>query len=420
MTAIKLKKETISEPKPCPEMAPEEKIGVTERERQWSAKKPPRPRVPRYVFIGTALFLALAFTVGGTYYYRRNILPEKYYMRAEGYFNAGNYEKAYEFFSRTAKIRAERRDVRNYMARSLAALGDGEGALANYELHIQTQPGDTEARLEAAQLYLEKKDYEKALGQLEAAWRKHGRTEARGKYADVALLAGKKEEAAAALWEEATVCGDPERVAVLAKKLMTLGRYGKALDAYQRFARLAPEDKRGRHGTAAAKAMLGLPADPAMTIIPGVSLGGVKLGMDKDEVKSLMGAPEKKIFTERNRVGVETWSYGAREKKESMKISFVSGRAREIETRYKGFKTETGVGAGNFLLEKYGGEIAGRVKLGDGRTRFDAAGGGMTFYAAGINEAGNGAEFVKLIVHRKGEKPLEEAPSSWIKNLMGK
>lgn len=401
-----------------PEIAPDEKIGVTAEEKAWAAQKPPRPRVPLYVFTCAAAFLILAFAASGIWYYRKNVLPEKYYLRATAQFDAGNYREAFTLYEKAAKTQPNRSNVYNFMARSLAEVGSKDEALAYYQAHLKKQPGDTAVMAEAAGLYAEKKDYQSALGLLAAAAKKSGSGELFEKYAETALLADEKAQASEALLAAAANYRDPEKVIALAKKLMSLGGYTKALEAYNRFIKLSPEDPRGLHGADAAKAMLGIPTDPALIIAPGAALGKVRLGADKNAVKELMGAPERKAFRDIGHHTVEIWYY-AKDKTRSMTIFFEGGKVKEIETRYKGFKTESALGAGNFLLEKNGEQIAGRTQLDDGRVRLDVKGGGLTFYAAGINEAGNGARFAKLIVHKKGEKPLGENQLSWIESIMG-
>lgn len=402
-----------------PEIAPAEKIGVTAKEKEWQVKKTPRPLVPRYIFACVAAALIVAFAVSGILYYRKNILPEKYYMWAVSQFKAENYHEALELFERAAKIEPSRRNIYNYMARSLAGLGEKDNALSYYELHLQNQPDDTTAMVEASGLYVEMRDYKKALALLEKAARKSGLGEVYEKLAEAALLAEDKSLAGASLSEAAKAYADREKVLETAKKLMTLGFYGDALNAYRRVAKIEPDDMRALHGANAAKAMLGIPTSQSLIIKPGVSLGSVKLGEDKDGVKAVMGAPEKKTFIKINRTDVEIWNYGDKDIDKSMAIFFVGGTVKEIETRYKGFKTETGLGAGNFLLERYSGQTAGRTSLGTDRLRLDVKGGGLAFFAAGINEAGNGARFAKLIVHKKGENLLEENQASWLKNILG-
>lgn len=408
------KKQDADETPKYPEIAPEGKIGVTEKEKEWAAQKPPRPHVPRYVFIGALAFLALAFAVGATWYYRKNILPEKYYMKASSQFESGNYSEAFTLFEKVSKIQPARRDVYNYMARAMAETGEAGRAAEYYETHLRKQPDDAKAKWEAGELYAETKNYGRALELMTSA-RAAGSARLE-RIAEVLLLDGKPEEAADYLRDAALAAGEAEKAIGTAKKLMDMGFYRHALEAFGKASRLDAGDKRGIHGANAAKAMLGLPTDPALTIIPGESMGLVKLGSGQDDVSAVMGAPEKQVFTRINRSNVEIWHYGDKNNKmKSMTVFFVGGKVREIETRYREFKTEEGLGPGNFMLEKQSGRIEKRAELGDGRIRFDVKGGGMTFYAAGVNEAGDGARYAKLIVHRKGEKPLGESSFTWLK-----
>lgn len=398
----------------CPEIAPEGKIGVTEKEREWAANKPPRPHVPRYVFIGTLAFLALAFAAGGTWYYRKNILPEKYYMKASARFEAGDYAEAFTLYEKVSKIQPARRDVYNHMARAMVEEGETARAIGYYETHLMKQPDDAKAKWEAAELYAKTNNYGRALELMASA--RVADSARLERMAEVFLLAGRKEEAADSLRKAALASGEIEKTIEIAKRLMDMGSYGHAIEAFKKASRLDADDKRGIHGANAAKAMLGLPTDPALTVTPGESMGLVKLGSDTNSVREIMGDPEKQVFTEINRTNVEIWHYGEKNnKKKAMTVFFVGGKVREIETRYREFKTEDGLGPGNFMMEKQSGRIEKRAELDDGRIRFDVKGGGMTFYAAGVNEAGDGALYAKLIVHRKGEKPLGESSFKWLK-----
>lgn len=397
----------------CPEIAPEGKIGMTDEEREWATKKPPRPSVPRHIFAGVMLCLFLTGIVSASWYYRKNILPEKYYMKASAQFEAENYRDAFALYQKVAKIQPARRNVYQDMARSMVKIGEMERAAEYYETHMKKEPDDAQAKWEAGELYAKMKDYGRALELITSI--QITDSERLQRKAEILLLAGNKEDAAEALRDSALAGVDPEKTLAAARWLMKQGFYEHALAAYKKAIKLAPEDSSGIHGMNAAKRMLGMPVDPAMVIKPGESLGLVKLGSDKNEVKEAMGAPEEKLFTNTGRYDTEIWRYGKNNKNRSMEIFFVSGRVKEIETRFSEFKTENGFGIGNFMLEKRSDMIEKRVELGDGHTRFDVKDGGMTFYASGISESGDSAKYIKLIIHRKGEKPLGEGMSQWFK-----
>lgn len=396
-----------------PEFAPEGKIGITDEEKEWAVKKPPRPRVPRYVFAGVMVCLFLSGIVSATWYYRKNILPEKYYMKAAAQFEAGNYGDAFTLYEKVAKIQPARRDVHQNMARSMVKIGDNEKAARYYEIHIQRQPEDADAKWEAAELYAEMQDYGRALELMTSIHLTD--SERLQRKAEILLQAERKDDAAEALRDSALAGADPEKTLAVARWLMNHGFYEHALEAYKKTSGLVPEDNRGMHGANAAKKMLGLPVDTAMTIKPGESLGLVKLGSDKNEVKEAMGAPEEKAFAKTDRYSAEIWRYGKNNKNRSMAILFVGNRVKEIEARYSEFKTEDGLGIGNFMLGKKSDMIEKRIKLSDEHTRFDVKGGGITFYASGINESGDSAKYAKLLVHRKGEKPLGESLPQWFR-----
>ena len=113
----------------CTDMVPEEQKGMTEEEREWSVKSPPRPRVPRYVFVTIALILLIAFGGGSWWYYRKNVLPEKYYLRATALMKEKEYARAEELYRRIMKIRPERRDVLYNIAYCKEETGDTAEAI---------------------------------------------------------------------------------------------------------------------------------------------------------------------------------------------------------------------------------------------------------------------------------------------------
>ncbi|OFB73372.1 hypothetical protein JS77_04965, partial [Synergistes jonesii] len=156
----------------CPDVVPEDQKGMTEEEREWSVKAPPKPRVPRYVFTAAAVVLAVAFAGGGLWYYRTNVMPEKYNLRAEVLMKDGNYAQAEELYEKIIKIRPERRDVLFNIAACREGMGDADGATAFYEEHLKTAKNDARAMTRLGWLYMKKGDYVKALHWFQEAVRR--------------------------------------------------------------------------------------------------------------------------------------------------------------------------------------------------------------------------------------------------------
>ena len=146
-----------------PEAVPEEQTGMTEEEREWSTKAPPRPSVPRYVFITAAIILLAAFAGGSWWYYRTNVLPEKYYMKATALYEQRQYARAEELYRRIMKLRPERRDVLFYIASCREEQGDKDGAIKYYMEHLKSAVNDARAMTRLGWLNMEKGDYGQAL-----------------------------------------------------------------------------------------------------------------------------------------------------------------------------------------------------------------------------------------------------------------
>ncbi|MCD8391996.1 MAG: tetratricopeptide repeat protein, partial [Cloacibacillus porcorum] len=147
----------------CPDIVPEDQKGMTEEELEWSVKNPPRPKVPRYVFIALALILLVAFGGGSWWYYRKNVLPEKYYLRATTLMKDKQYARAEELYRRIMKIRPERRDVLYNIAYCKEETGETAEAIKYYEEHLKTAKNDTKAMTCLGWLYMKGGNYEQAL-----------------------------------------------------------------------------------------------------------------------------------------------------------------------------------------------------------------------------------------------------------------
>lgn len=409
----------------CPDIVPEDQKGMTEEELEWSVKNPPRPKVPRYVFIALALILLVAFGGGSWWYYRKNVLPEKYYLRATTLMKDKQYARAEELYRRIMKIRPERRDVLYNIAYCKEETGETAEAIKYYEEHLKTAKNDTKAMTRLGWLYMKGGDYEQALKWLkEAASRDKKNDELWRLTAKAAMKAGDVEEAGKAWLHIATLCKEPDKIMACGKELLALKDYRRALDVYALAAKAAPDDKRPLHGMSAARAMLGLPTEAKFVIKPGESLGLIKLDASKEEVKEEMGgrAPDAKIF---GLVGgksmmadhpVEIWLYNEGDPQRELRVIFISGKVNEIETASPLYKTEEGLGLSNFLLAKNADKIKWRKEARNSALVCLAKGGGLTFFASGLNEAGTEAKYKRLRVHH-GEVSIDNVDGFSLMNL---
>jgi len=397
----------------CPEIVPEEQTGMTKEEQEWGLKKEPRPPLPRYVFGIIAALILIIFLGGSLWYYRTSVLPEKYFQKASAHFKQEEYSEAYILYEKVLKLRPERKNILYQMAFCLEKTGRIDEAIARYEEHLKTIPGDGKALLRMGWLYIQKNDDTgKGLAAL-----KEGAAKLKDPYAwalvsEAALKSKDYETAVEALVKEIELFKEPEQVLTCSKMLMGLGAWEEALKGYERFSELAPDDKRGIHGANAAKAMLGRPTDPRLVIRPGISIGPVRIGDTKDEVRDKLGAPEAKEF---RKVGgksilsddtAEIWTYNRTMPGRGLRVIFINGKVREVEARSGEYKTETGLGLTNFLLAKNSSRLEWRKEGEDKSVVCLVKGGGLTFYAAGLNSSGTDAKYKKLRVH-KGNSSID-------------
>ena len=408
----------------CPETAPEEQMGVTDEERQFALKQEPRPPLPRYIFAAAALLAILAFLGGGIWYYRTNILPEKYYQKATALFKQERYREAEGYYLRVLKLREERKDVLYQIAYCLEKTGRTDEAIVRYHEHLKMLPGDARALTRLGQLYMKKGEYDKALAALnDAAKKDKNKLETWQLMSNAAVKAKDDEAAATAFTRVAALTKEPEEALASAKELMKLGAFEQAITAYDIFAKNAPEgDKRGEHGMKAAKIMLGWPTDTKLTMVPGKSLGDIKIGASKEEVKALLGVPEKKLFT---KVGgksmladddAEIWTYRKAVSGHGIRIIFLSGSVREIETADSSYKTENGLSLSNFLFAKNAEKLQSRKVARNNVVLCLAKGGGLTFYAYDLNKDGTDAKYKRLRIH-KGDSSIDNVDGFSLLNL---
>lgn len=396
----------------CPETVPEEQTGMTREEREWALKKEPRPPVPRSIFFIIATIFIIAFLGGSVWYYRASVLPEKYYQNATVLFNAGKFSEAGVLYEKVLKLRPERKGVLYQIALCFEKTGRIDEALVRYEEHIKLMPSDGKALLQAGWLYSEKGDYEKGVALLKNGAKKLKDPLAWALLSDAAIKFGDRDTAVEALSKQTELLKEPEKIIICSKMLMGFQAWEEALSGYQRFTKLSPKDKRGIHGENAAKIMLGYPTNPNFVIIPGKSIGNVHLGAAKEEVKTVFGSPDAKEFIT---VGgkslsagahAEIWTYRKSMNGNGLRIIFLNDKVREVEARSIEYKTENGVGLSNFLLAKNTDKLEWRREASNKALLCMIKGGGLTFYAAKLNEEGTDARYKKLRLH-KGNSSID-------------
>ena len=320
-----------------------------------------KPRIevrylPRYTFPAVILLLLTAFIGGGAWYYHSNILPEKNYQTATRLFQNGEYEKALRLYKKVLKTRPERKDTLFQIGFILEKLNDTPGAQAAYIAHLKKQPDDSTALIQLGNLYKRLGLFEKALIPLQKASKKKSKNAEL--FFDIASIYQllQKEEKAAEYFKKtiALETKNEDRLVFASKSLMTLGNYKEALVGYDKVTLISSADKRGAHGSYAAKKMLGLPANKKELIIPKISAGTIRLGASSQERQSLLGTPLSS--TDLN-IGGEKYEVQAYNTPTSSDITVLYINAEDstvqISSTALSLRTKEGLGISNFDLPKY-------------------------------------------------------------------
>lgn len=397
-----------------PFRVPPEKTGLTPEEEAYVPRAEPRP-LPKGVFTLLFALLAAAFAGGGIFYYRSAVLPERQYQAASLRFEEGDYTGALTLYRKVLKSRPERRDTLFQIGYCQEMLGQDDDAAASYARHLENQPRDLGALLRLGGIHLRRGRFEAALAPFEAAAKLAPQNaEARYSLGKIYENLG-SEQRAAENYERAVKSEkkDADLLLAASKSLMNLRRYESALSGYEKAQGLASSgDRRGMHGATAARNMLGWPTDPTAIIEPGKSLGKIELGMGEAEIAEILGEPEYREAKEADGTGGaarENWVYAGGE----LTVFFSNGRALQIQTLSKAYRTGTGLGIANFLEPKYAGRFD---RWADSDTenpgyRYILKGGGLAFYASGENRA--------AIVYRGEYPPTDGDQSYWTKIAAG-
>jgi len=146
--------------------------------------------------------------------------------------------------------------------------------------------------------------------------------------------------------------------------------------------------------------------DQDYLIVPGKSCGKIFLGMSKDDVTKLLGAPTKKIAAV-TAEEPEVWSYEAKDN--WLHILFAGNRVAQIDFTSPSFKTEEGFATDLKKVEESKNsfalsQISGRFE----NQKYQYNRGGLSFYAIGA-ENGNDDRATKIGTVHRGSRPINEA-----------
>lgn len=406
-----------------PEKVSEENIGVTELEQDWRNLPDPRPPVSRWVFFFTGMAIIIAAMLSGVWYYYKNIIPEKTYARAENYLKDGDFAGAYRLFEEVYEVKPKRKDVVYNLACCLENMGRPQAAANRFAEQLEKVPYDGKTMIALGNLYLCQLNKPQAGIQLIFKGAENIDT---GESWETAVQAAKKlndrDKIISALVKESQKQKDAQEIANTAKRLFAMQAYQEALDAYNRALDKDNGLDAALYGVKAAREKLGLPDSEEHTIVPSKSLGKIEIGATKDEIKELLGSPEKKTFPEFSSKGdmagqrAEIWCYGINTP-DKLRIIFFKDKVLEIETASTNFKTETGLSLLTFTDLRFA-NLFETVRAKNSKVMiYSLKDGGLAFFAEIAPNGKISDKLRKLRIFKKQQSQIDNADGITLLNL---
>lgn len=405
----------MAEPRKMPEQVSEENIGVTQSEQDWRNLPDPRPPVSRWVFFFVGLAIIIAFALSGLWYYHVNIVPEKRFARAVNYLNDGDYTGAYRLFVEVYEVKPKRKDVIYNLGCCLEQMGRYEAAANRYREQLKKVPYHAKAMQNLGALYVFKLDNpEEGMTLLKRGAEKLNTVQAWENVIAAAKKLNNRDEIINALKKESDIQKNPDEIVAVANRLFALQAYEEALDTYKKALDKDGKSQEAQAGIKTAREKLGLPDSTEHTIIPGSAFGKIELDSSKEQVKEQFGSPEKKLFTKYTGRGeyaneqVEIWSYGLKTP-DKFSIIFIKGKAVEIETASKNFKTEEGLSVENFTDERFAEEFNKQSSKESHAVIYTLKDGGLAFYAETDRKGNISDRYRKLRVFKTKQSAFDNA-----------
>ncbi|MDR3255059.1 MAG: tetratricopeptide repeat protein [Synergistaceae bacterium] len=390
-----------------PLLAPPERTGLTPAEEAYVPRHELRS-LPKGLFFVVAAAVILAFVIGGTIFYRDNILPERLFHDASRLFEEGEYARALETYQKVMKLKPDRRGTMFRIGYSEEMLGNDADAISAYEAHVKNEQRDAEALFRLGSLYFRHGMRPEALDALE-------KLEGRVSPVSVDFMLGAIRESMGSIRGAAesykgvirSATSDSELIYTTSVALMRLGYYGEALEGFASMEKyVASDDKRPFHSSNAAKAMLGWPTDRALVITPGKAIGNLALGGRSEDVLAEWGTPIERVSEGEHSI----WGYGGNVEALETLVYMQNDLVIEIVTSAKKYRTSDGLGVGNFLEPKYADRFerwSAEREDSPPYYRYNMKGGGLAFYTVGDNST--------AVVY-DGEQPLSSADGyEWMK-----
>ncbi|MDR1885957.1 MAG: tetratricopeptide repeat protein [Synergistaceae bacterium] len=340
---------------------------------------------PETSVLRTVAVIAAMLLVSAAIQYNTNyIVPGRIIATAAESFEMGNYAAAVDKYREALSMKPGIEGVYYRLAYSSEMLGRYVDAIDSYAAHLENNPWDTEALVRLGSIYLRLDMYGDAmLLYEEAAQRVPDDPDVRYALSIAYERLGRSEKAAESyVWLTGSrVVTDPEVLISSSRALMKLGQYVDALDGFSKANDLLPpDDKRAFHGMNAAKSMLGWPTDDAVVMVPGESIGNIRIGSVSPDVAGVWGKPVEYVKEGEH----ELWSYGTSAEELSTYVFFEDGRVVEIATKSKSHRTADGLGLSNFMEPKYADRFDRWTGEAEGGSsyRYILKGGGLALYSA--------------------------------------
>lgn len=291
-------------------------------------------------------------------------------MIARAYRALGHLKDESDLYESVFETISDDRSFLKMMARSYRAQGRSDDAFAAYERAFEIASDDADISLELGKLCEARLDDARAQAHYLAY---------------------------------ASSGSDPEELLEIGRYMMKKARYKDALACFERADAILPsDDKRAFHAVNAAKDMLGWPTDSAMVIVPGDSIGNMRLRLTREQALEAWGEPIYKVDED----NYSAWGYGDGTSKHPVAVVFFDAeKVIEIITESKNHATSDGLNVSNFRAEKHRGRF---VRMRDGNSdsdvfRYTLRGGGLAFYTG----SPSAPESVRAVVY-DGEAPLTE------------
>jgi hypothetical protein len=136
-------------------------------------------------------------------------------------------------------------------------------------------------------------------------------------------------------------------------------------------------------------------------VVPGESVGRVRLGMTRREVLALLGTPTE---------SGDPLVYRARRGGHRLQVYFAGGRVEQIDFTSPAFQTRDGIGTRSYHEDRYAARFAmWRLRWRFVNLKHTLRPGGLTFYGLNVDSANPDYTVTYVGVVHRGAKPPHEA-----------